>query len=221
MKILFTLFAFFGLSFASNAQGKFRIQQVNFNAGKTFSSFMYKDTGGNADTNLTYTSGNTYNLNIGLGMGAKHLFRAEVAFSELGANSSFMEEPVKWKLNYLGLNVHYLYDLLKKESYSLSTGALIGYDYLLKGEQSVGNKRYDLKESDALKSWNLTAGALLNGRFKVTESLFIIAEYRFGIGMNQIEKKDEGEKTRNICHKATIGLSFNISKHEKDTITIL
>jgi hypothetical protein len=221
MKTIFTLFALVGFSIASQAQGRMRIQQVNFNAGKTFSTFLYKDANGQADSNLTYTSGNTYNLNIGMSLGAKHLLRAEVDYSERGANSRFLDDQIKWKLNYLGLGVHYVFDLLKKESYSLSTGALIAYDYLLKGEQSVGNKRYNLKESDALKPWNFSAGALINGRFKVTESFYIIAEYRFGIGVNQIEKKDEGEKTRNMSHKAQIGLSFNISTHEKDTTTTL
>jgi len=43
----------------------------------------------------------------------------------------------------------------------------------------------------------------------VTETLYLQFEYRFGIGLNQIEK-DAGEKTRNISNTALIGLSFKL-----------
>jgi hypothetical protein len=214
MKKLFVLFALIGLSFASSAQDKFVISQVNFNAGKTFSTFLYEDINSQKDTNISYTSGNSYALNIGMNLGAKHLMRAEINYSELGAKSRFLNDQLNWKLNYLGFGVHYIFHLLQSTSYSLSTGAIISFDYLLKGEQNVGDLSYNLKETDALKTWNLSSAALLNGRFKVTESLSIMAEYRFGIGINQIEKKDLGEKTRNLSHKVLIGLSFNISQHE-------
>jgi hypothetical protein len=198
------------LGFGSKAQDVKRIQQVNFNVGKTFSSFLYKDTNGNKDENLSYRSGNSYNLSIGLGFGSKHLLRPEIQYSEMGAKSSFLDAPVDWKLNYLGVGASYLYKLLNKETISLSPGVIVGYDYLLKGEQTVGITRYDLNQNDALKIWDLNAGLLLNSRFKVTESLYVNFEYRFNIGLNQIEKQDQGEKSKNIGHKALLGLSFNL-----------
>jgi hypothetical protein len=30
------------------------------------------------------------------------------------------------------------------------------------------------------------------------------------MGLNQIEKQDQGEKSKNIGHKALLGLSFNL-----------
>ena len=198
------------LSFGSKSQEGKLIQQVNFNAGKTFSSFLYKDADGNKDENLGYRSGNTYNLSLGLGFGSKHLVRPEIQYSEMGAKSSFLDTPIDWKLNYLGVGATYLYKVLNKETISLSPGVNIGYDYLLKGEQTVGNKRYNLNQNDALKTWDLNAGLLLNSRFKVTESLYLNFEYRFNMGLNQIEKQDQGEKSKNIGHKALLGLSFNL-----------
>jgi hypothetical protein len=208
-KIIFSL-SILALSFGSKAQEGKLLQQVNFNAGKSFSSFVYKDANGNKDENLTYRSGNTYNLSIGLALGSKHLVRPEIQYSEMGAKSSFLDAPVDWKLNYLGVGASYLYKLLNKETISLSPGLIIGYDYLLKGEQTVGTTRYNLNQNDALKMWDLNAGLLLNSRFKVTESLYLNFEYRFNMGLNQIEKQDQGEKSRNIGHKALLGLSFNL-----------
>jgi hypothetical protein len=210
MKKIILSFSLLVLSFGSKAQEGKLLQQVNFNAGKSFSSFLYKDANGNKDENLGYRSAKTYNLSIGLGFGSKHLVRPEIQYSEMGAKSSFLDAPVDWKLNYLGVGATYLYKVLNKETISLSPGVNIGYDYLLKGEQIVGNSRYDLNELDALKAWDLNAGLLLNSRFKVTESLYLNFEYRFNMGLNQIEKQDQGEKSKNIGHKALLGLSFNL-----------
>jgi hypothetical protein len=210
MKKIILSLSILTLSFGSKAQEGKLVQQVNFNAGKSFSSFLYKDANGNKDENLGYRSGNTYNLSVGFGFGSKHLLRPEIQYSEMGATSSFLDAPVDWKLNYLGVGASYLFKVLNKETISLSPGVNIGYDYLLKGEQTVGNSRYDLNELDALKAWDLNAGLLLNSRFKVTESLNLNFEYRFNMGLNQIEKQDQGEKSKNIGHKVQLGLSFNL-----------
>jgi hypothetical protein len=210
MNKLFFSITLFAISFGFKAQDGKLLQQINFNAGKTFSSFMYRDANGNKDENLSYRSGNTYNLSIGLGFGSKHVLRPEIIYSELGAKSSTLDIPVDWKLNYIGVGVSYLFNFINKESISLSPGAIIGYDYLLKGEQTIGSARYNLNEIDALKVWDLNAGLLLNSRFKVTESLYLNFEYRFNMGLNQIEKQDQGEKSKNIGHRALIGVSFNL-----------
>jgi len=210
MRKLFLSITLFAISFGFKAQDGKLLQQINFNAGKTFSSFVYKDANGNKDENLSYRSGNAYNLSISLGLGSKHELRPEIIYSELGAKSSTLDIPVDWKLNYLGVGASYLFKFINKESISLSPGAIIGYDYLLKGEQTIGSARYNLNEIDALKLWDLNAGLLLNSRFKVTESLYLNFEYRFNMGLNQIEKQDQGEKSKNIGHRALIGLSFNL-----------
>jgi hypothetical protein len=210
MRKLFLSLTLFASCLGVNAQDGKILQQINFNAGKTFSSFLYKDANGNKDENLSYRSGNTYNISVGLVFGSKHLVRPEIQYSELGAKSSSTDTPVDWKLNYLGVGASYLFKIINKETISLSPGAIIGYDYLLKGEQTIGSVRYNLNENDALKAWDLNAGLLLNSRFKVTESLFLNFEYRFNMGLNQIEKQDQGEKSKNIGQRALVGLSFKL-----------
>lgn len=207
---IFLSISLFVICFSLKAQDIKLIQQVNFNVGKTLSSFLYKDADGNKDENLGFRSGNTYNLSVDLGFGLKHLLRPEIIYSELGAKSSFMDVLVDWKLNYFGFGASYLYKYIDRESIAISPGAIIGYDYLLKGEQTIGSERYNLNKNDALKTWDLSLGILLNSRFKVTDSFYLNFEYRFNIGLNQIEKKDQGEKSKNIGHKALVGLSYNL-----------
>jgi len=186
-----------------------KLQHVNFNCGKSFSSFSFENAAGGTDENLGYRTGSTYNLNFGLGLGAKSLFRPEIQYSEMGAKSNFIDAPVDWKLNYLGVGVAYLYQAMSNDKFSVSPGLMFGYDYLVMGEQTVGDIRYNLNESKNLKNWDLNAGFILNSRFKVTESLHLNFEYRYSLGLNQIEN-DPSEKSKNKGHKALVGLSFNL-----------
>ena len=128
----------------------------------------------------------------------------------MGAKSNDVQLPIEWKLNYLGVGASYLIDALTTENIRVSPGLAFGMDYLLKGEQTIGTDRYNLNEDEVLKPWNLNASAMFNTRFKVTESFAIFMEYRYIIGLNQIEKQDIGEKTRNMAHRALAGLSFNL-----------
>jgi hypothetical protein len=217
MKHYFLSGLFLIIGVLANAQDTKLIQHLNFSYGKTFTGFYYENAMGQKDENLSLSSGNAYALSLGMRLGERHQLRPEILYSEAGAKSEFLNDPISWKLNYIGFRASYLFHVFNKSNFSISPGVIIGYDYLLKGDQFIGNTKYDLKETDALKAWDLNAGALLSGRFKVTESLSIIAEYRYNLGLNQIEKKDEGERTKNFAHKALIGLSFNISGHEKDT----
>jgi hypothetical protein len=192
------------------AQQKKALENISFYSGKTFSSFIYKDKSGNKDNNLSYTSGNTYGLSVGLNIGKKHLIRPEIVYSELGASSEFLSIPINWRLNYLGVSTGYLYKALDKKGISLSPGLIIGYDYLLKGEQLNGNTKYNLKQNDILKAWDISTGLILNNQINITKSLNVSFEYRFNIGLNQIENQDKGEKTRNISHRLLVGLSYKL-----------
>ena len=208
-KLLITSLAL-SLGFLNYAQNGKALQQFNVQLGKNFSSFLYSNDAGEKDTNLSYRTGNQYLLGIGILLGSRQLIRPEIIYSEAGAKSSLQTKEINWKLNYLGVGVNYFFEVLSKSSFSFSPGVRIGCDYLLKGEQTMGDERYNIKTNDALKVWNMNVGVCLNTRFKITESLFLTAEYRFNTGLIQIEKKDEGEKTRNISHSTLLGLSFKL-----------
>jgi len=192
------------------AQQKKQPESISFYAGKTFSSFMYKDKNGNKDNNLNYTSGNTYGLSAGFNFGKKHMIRPEIVYTELGASSEFLSAPINWKLKYIGLSAGYLFKALNKKNISLSPGLIIGYDYLLRGAQLNGNTQYNLKQDNILKTWDINTGLILNNQINVTKTLDFIFEYRFNIGLNQIENQDKGEQTKNISHRVLAGVSFKL-----------
>ena len=70
------------------AQDKKCLTQVNFNIGKTFTSFIYEDAEGNANENLSYRSGVSYGLNLGFQLGNKHILSPELLYQQSGVKST-------------------------------------------------------------------------------------------------------------------------------------
>jgi hypothetical protein len=70
-KIIFCLS--FCLGTVVFAQDKKCLTQVNFNIGKTFTTFMYEDSEGSPNENIRPRSGTSYSLNLGLKIGRKHI----------------------------------------------------------------------------------------------------------------------------------------------------
>ena len=215
-KIIFCLSFLLGSTVL--AQDKKCLTQVNFNIGKTFTSFMYEDAEGNTNENLSYRSGTSYSLNLGFKLGSKHMLRPELIYQQSGAKSTVNNAPLEWSLNYIGAGVGYLYKLLEKESFlgkeyfSLSPGLVLNANYMMSGEQTIGTNRFNITEQDLLKPIDIMASLTLNSRFKVTDNLYINFDYRYGFGLMDIEniEGDENEKTRNMGHMASLGLSFNL-----------
>ena len=179
---------------------------------------MYEDAVGNTNENLNYRSGTSYSLNLGFKLGKKHMLRPELIYQQLGAKSYVDNTIVEWSLNYLGTGVGYLYKLLEKEgflgqeSFTFSPGLVLNANYMMNGEQTIGVNRFNITEQDLLKSFDIMIGLTLNSRFKVSDNFSINLDYRYGFGLMDIEniEGDENEKTRNLGHMASLGLSYNL-----------
>jgi hypothetical protein len=206
MRIVST-FLFFALSVTAFAQSKVKVDEVNFFAGKNTTKFLYAFGSEKKPTN--WISGNSYSFSLNLTLKPKHILRPEINVYHAGAKSTAENIPIDWKLNYLGVGCGYAYQVLQLKSITLSPGASLGLDYLTKGEQSIGSQRYDLIENKVFKRVNLGMNLFANAQFKVTETLSLLFEYRFGLGINQIEK-DADEVTRNVSNTALVGLSFKL-----------
>ena len=191
----------------SFSQKKIKVDEINFLVGKNTTKFLYAF--GSETKPTQFVNGNAYSLNIGINLSEKHTLKPELNLYQAGAKTTVDDLPLNWKLTYLGVGCGYLYNVLNKNTISLSPGAVVGVDYMTRGEQTIGVNRYDVIENNYLKKLNVSAGLLLNSRFKVTETLFLSFEYRFNFGLNQIEVDSE-EKTRNIGNVGLIGLSFKL-----------
>jgi hypothetical protein len=194
------------------SQGDSKVQFIEFSAGKTHSTLLFKDDAGVKNENISFKSGNTANLSLGIALAEKHMLRPELNYMEVGAIGDFASVPVTWKLNYLGLGTSYLYEIIGKENFSLRAGALVRFDYLMKAQQTIGIQRYNLNQEQALKRASIFSSLVVNPSYSISENTAIFGEYRFGMGILQIEKEEllDNQKTRSLSQSLSVGLRINL-----------
>jgi hypothetical protein len=204
----FILFLFLHINAQTREFPPIDVESVNFTIGKTFSDFMFK--GPNGRYNTMGLSGNTYSLSAGIDLGKVeylHWIRPELTYYEVNARSLFENVATNWEMKYLGMGVSYLLEVVNKERFCLSPGININLSYMTRGQQSVGDLTYNLRQERYFSLWNFQAGPLLNSRLEINKKLALFLEYRFAFGLNQIEK-DVNEKTRIFAHFASLGFTY-------------
>lgn len=197
----------------SFAQG-LKLTEIDLLGGKNFTSFIYKDSEGSKDKTLDYVMNNSFGLNFNF-TSSRHVLRPEVMFRQGGSKSDFAGTQLSWKLNYLDVNLGYQYKLIKTERFEVSPGIAFGAGYLLNGDQYIGTTRYNVNETKALKKFDFGVQGLSNFKMNITEYFSLALEYRFGMGITQIENDVNAQKSRNLYHSALLCLGIKFVKHSK------
>ena len=213
MKYYSFIFALFVVPLAFS-QSKLTPDNFNVFGGLSYSNFLFERSDGNTGPKFNYSSGKTFGLNISYRFKTRHYLRPELMIHQAGSASLYGGNDIIWKLNYSSLNCSYLYKIIDQENnfrYAIYTGVGMGFDYLLGGTQTINKLGYDLNETDAFKKWDVRTSILIKGKYNINPSFHIGLEYRFGVGLNQIENKDSeaGQKTRNIGHIGALLFGFD------------
>jgi hypothetical protein len=200
--LLFVMLVMFG-SF-SMAQNHFQVK-----SGKTFSTFLFRDSDKNKDETLDYITNNFLGLSYDFNLGNLHVLRPEVSYREGGARSVWNNRRLFWKLNYLDVNFAYMIKVLDFEKIKVYQGVAPGIGFLMSGEQYIGNDYFDVKASGSLRNLDFGVNFMANGKMKVFENVFLTIEYRYGLGIRQIEsnKAQTAQVSRNRFHAAIFGLA--------------
>jgi hypothetical protein len=151
MKKLLLSFVVFSTC-ALHAQDKIQINTVNFSVGKNATKFLYQF--GSETKPTQFVNGNAYSLNIGIDLSEKHTLRPELNFYQAGAKTTVDDLPLNWKLTYMGVGCGYLYNVLNKNTISLSPGVVVGVDYMTRGIVSMSTKEFSnlsMKEFETIQ----------------------------------------------------------------------
>jgi hypothetical protein len=183
---------------------------IELTFGNTYSSFQFKNSAGEKVGNYQYAGLNNFGLNFNL-TADRHVLRPSLGFRQGGAKTTIETIPIDWKLNYLDLSVGYLFKALNTERLAISPGVALYGAYLLNGEQKVGDMRFPLAETEALKPFDFGVQGIVNGCFNVNEQLAISLEYRFGYGLAQIENDLKPQTANNIYHALVLGIGFKLN----------
>ena len=210
-KTLLTLITL-SLSFAAIAQ-----HHLHLKSGFSFTSFVFKDSKSLKTKDLNHVFNNYTAISYDSHLAKRHILRAELGFRQAGAKAILDQTKYEWKFNYLDLNVAYLFKFLGNEKYSLNIGTGPYLGFLINGEQSIGETYYNVKKERAINTVDLGLTFLTNAEFKVAENISVTLEYRYGLGLLNIEndKINPSQSTKNTSHYVLAGLSFNL-KTKKD-----
>lgn len=190
----------------THAQG-LTFSAIELTFGRTYSSFQFENSAGEKYGNYNYAALNNFGANVNL-TADRHVLRPSLGFRQGGAITTIETIPIDWKLNYIDLSVGYLFKVLDTERLAISTGVALYGAYLLSGEQNVGDMRFPLAETEALKPFDFGVQGIVNGCFNVNEQLAISLEYCFGYGIAQIENDLQPQTANNIYHALVLGIGF-------------
>lgn len=196
-------------SFTASYAQNMKLTDINLVGGRNFSTFIFKDSEGNIDKSIDYEALNTFGVNFNL-MSGRHILRPELSFRQAGAKSDYDGLSLSWKMNYLDINFAYLINVINSGRFLIAPGVGFGAGYMLTGEQYVGITRYSIVETKSLKSFDVGFQCLAHFRANITDNLTLSIEYRFGMGITQIENNDAEQKSRNMYHSALLGLGIRL-----------
>lgn len=185
---------------------------LNLSHGLTLSTFIFTNSQNEHAKDIDYSLGNSFTAGLNFHLKSRHLIETSFSLFQAGAKSISNQTDIKWNLNYLGFGVGYGYKLVNKPSYTFTPGISFSENFMLKGEQYINFKRYDLISLNALKQWNLQTAIFLQNQFRLNEKVSLNINYQFGVGLIQIEKNDapQQQKTRTIGHQLTYGITINL-----------
>lgn len=205
------LFAFIILTASS--------QQLYLEAGKTISSFDYKNSDGNSLGDLTGTNQN--NLELGIRMSVLkspwHLSLG-VANNKYGAKSSDQQlgNYSEWEVSYLGLGLGVDYEFNKppvtnadRNGFSFYLKGSFETDLLLNGSQRKNNQVFDLAGVEEFDKPVFFLKGALGVNYYISRGYVAFAQYRYGRSI-LFGNYNGQEQLHFIEHNVCIGFSVTL-----------
>lgn len=189
-------------------------QQLYVEAGKTSSSFEYKNSQGSKLENLQSTAHSFMALGYRNQLLTKNLnFSAGLNYSGYGAIGSddvvgnFME----WDVNYLGLNAGLDYNLFHFKKASFYVNGAVSAAFFVQGTQTLNNSVIDLKNNDDFDTTLISMSAGLGFSHPISKDLSFYVQYLYGKSLDTASGDAELKiKSNNVG----FGLLIDISKKQ-------
>ena len=181
---------------------------IGISFGQAMTNFTFIDSDGNKADDLKFVARNSVNFNYSYSIKNQHLLRAEIGYRGAGSRANYFDFDTEWKLNYADFGGAYFFNILSNDKLFLAPGIGINASFLISGEQNIGPHKFDVRESKAFKSMDLTASAVTHFRAMLTNDVWFSFEYRFGYGIFNIENDVTEQTTRNLSHCALIGIGL-------------
>ena len=199
---LLNLILLIGNSFAQN--------QGHIGFSQSFSTFKYKSSTGEKDEFIDSEVKSGTSIGYNLDLPSVLDLRMDLSLLNLGARAAYDNLPIKWDLNYINFSTNFGVRLKESifQPYALA-GPYISYLY--KGSQEIDGLYYNIRTIKAIKKIDLGANILYGLNFNFSKDFMLFIEGRHTIGLNQIEKEDDGQSLYNRSFSILVGVKLNFN----------
>ena len=195
-------------------------QQLYVEAGKTMSSFDYKNSQGNSLDNLQSTAhsfmaigyrNQLFIKNLHLSLGTSY-----AGYGAIGSDDT-VGNYMEWDVNYLEFNTGLDYELFKVNDTKFYIKGTASVAFLLQGTQTFNNRVIDLKNRDDFDKTLFNFRAGFGFSHPISENLSLYAQYMHGTSLNLSEgtaNTPSQEELRIVSDNISFGLLINISNKQ-------
>lgn len=160
---LLLVFCFFTIQFVT-------AQEIYLISGKNFTSYDYKNSNGEANSNLRGGNGNYYEIGYEHILNKKISYLGGLTFNQFNANGANGVDTYTWNTNYLGVQNAIAYTLLKTSNeLEIKLKASINTCTIIQGEQLINATYYDLTKQNEFTGILFQPGIGLQLKYVITD----------------------------------------------------
>jgi hypothetical protein len=207
-KNIFSIIAL--LSFFVHISGSKGQSTMVFDAGQMFSTYYYKDAQGvikDFSNNITgcYSLGYHYITNNGL------FIRTGISMRKGGASLVYNGINTDWTTQYADINLGAGY-MVNKWRVKPYFSASPYFAYMLKGEQTLGQNKYDIKQNKSMKTNDIGVYIIPGLKVALTNYISFYVEYKYLLGLSNIEVTP-GQQAFNRGFSLNLGIAVTFIRY--------
>ena len=184
---------------------------LTIDAGRVFSTFQFINSQGNQLTELT-----TNNTTTSFGLGYQYplqnglFIRANIGLRKGGASMIYEGLNINWNIQYADANIGlgYMYNKWRLKPY-FSLSPYLGY--MQKGSQTIGADTYDIKKEKSMKTNDFGLFFSPGLKIALTKSIAFYAEYKYILGLNNLETATTDKKSYNRGWAINMGVAVTLN----------
>ncbi|WP_396168718.1 outer membrane beta-barrel protein [Flavobacterium sp.] len=186
MKNLFYLIAVF--CWLATAQA----QEVYFSTGKNFTTYNFKNSSGNTNSNLKNGTGNFYEVGyIQPFENEKFSYSLGLALNEYNNTGGNSANSYSWETQYLGLQGGLMYSIVDRGNFDILPKLGLNMATIVSGKQSINGTYYDLTDEKEFSGLLVTPSIGVQIKYNLSSDGFISLGYNYCFGLNPTNATDQ------------------------------
>lgn len=184
-------------------------QQIVAEVGRVNTRFNYQASTGTSNTELSFfpESGFAYTAAYRGLWGTNAAWRLGMRYQRLGqrATDPLFDRTYHWDAQYLGAHTQLDIEYLRRENLGLLWTGGADLQWLIAGQQTIGNDIYDLRGTEQFNTPYAFLHTGLQGRYCLDSHIAVTASYRYAYGL-AVGAGSDPETLHFHTHTISVGL---------------